>query len=98
MPPGNKAFLLGHGVGTQNYVCLPTGVDAAGVPTFGWKLYTPEATLFNRDTTRQIITHFFSPNPFESGTPVRATWQHSRDTSAVWARALDSSTDPNFLS
>ena len=24
VPEGNHAFLLGHGVGTQNYVCAPT--------------------------------------------------------------------------
>ena len=25
VPPGHKAFLEGHGVGTQNYICLPSG-------------------------------------------------------------------------
>ena len=25
VPGGNKAFLEGHGVGTQNYICLPSG-------------------------------------------------------------------------
>ena len=91
----NRPFLLGKAEGTQNYVCLPAGVDAAGIPTFGWKLYTPEATLFNRDTAKQIITHFFSPNPDEVNTdpftgfhPVRAAWQSSKDTSTVWARTL----------
>jgi hypothetical protein len=24
--PGNKAFLVGHAVGTQNYLCLASGV------------------------------------------------------------------------
>ena len=24
VPEGNHAFLIGHGVGTQNYVCAPT--------------------------------------------------------------------------
>jgi hypothetical protein len=87
---GNQAFLVGHAVGTQNYVCLPSGTG------FAWTLFTPQATLLD-DHGRQIITHFFSPNPVENGT-VRATWQHSRDTSTVWA-ALEGnpSSDPNFV-
>jgi hypothetical protein len=98
---GNKAFLGGHGVGTQNYICLPCPnptTPAASCPDvsgFAWLLFTPEATLFN-DKDRQIITHFFSPNPDENGT-IRATWQHSRDTSTVWAMTIASSTDPNFV-
>ena len=86
--PGNEAFLEGHGVGTQNYICLPCGVGTQtpvcppSSPGFAWTLFTPEATLFT-DRARQVTTHFFSPNPFEKGT-IRATWQHSRDTSIVW--------------
>jgi len=93
--PPNRPFLLGKAEGTQNYVCLPAGVDATGNPAFGWKLFTPQATLFNRDTTRQVVTHFFSPNPDETNAdpltgfhPVRAAWQSSKDTSTVWARTL----------
>ena len=41
------------------------------------------ATLFDAKGG-QILTHFLSPNPSENATP-RAAWQHSRDTSAVWA-------------
>ena len=41
VPEGNKAFFVGHAVGTQNYVCLPSG------NAFAWILYTPEATLFD---------------------------------------------------
>ena len=80
VPAGNKAFLEGHAVGTQNYICLPSGSG------FAWILFTPQATLFN-DDDKQVITHFFSPNPVEGGT-IRATWQHSRDTSTVWAMAI----------
>ena len=78
----------GHGVGTQNYICLPCPnpttpatacPDASG---FAWLLFTPEATLFN-DHGKQLTTHFFSPNPEEDGT-IRATWQDSRDSSIVW--------------
>jgi hypothetical protein len=89
VPAGNQAFLEGHAVGTQNYICLPAGSNVA------WTLFGPQATLFN-DRDRQIITHFLSPNPDESGT-ARATWQHSWDTSSVWAMAIASSSDPDFV-
>jgi len=89
VPVGNKPFLEGHAVGTQGYICLPAGSG------FGWTLFGPQATLFN-DDDRQFITHFLSPNPFEAGLP-RATWQHSRDTSAVWAQMIAFSVDPNFV-
>ena len=62
VPAGNKAFLASHAVGTQNYICLPS------VSGFGWTFFWPQATLFN-DDGRQVITHFLSPNPVESGTP-----------------------------
>jgi hypothetical protein len=55
-------------------------------------LFGPQATLFN-DDGRQIITHFLSPNPDEGGM-ARATWQHSRDTSTVWAKKIASFSDP----
>jgi len=89
VPAGNQAFLEGHAVGTQNYICLPSGAS------FAWTLFGPQATLFN-DYDRQIITHFLSPNPDENGT-ARATWQHSWDTSTVWAMAIASSSDPDFV-
>jgi hypothetical protein len=93
VPPGleveapNEAFLLGHGVGTQNYVCQP----AASLGRVAWTLFTPQATLFS-DQHEQLTTHFFSPNPDEGGIVVRATWEDSRDTSIVWARAIASAT------
>jgi hypothetical protein len=76
--PPNTVFFVGHGVGTQNYVCLPSGDG------FKFKLFTPQATLFN-GLDREVTTHYFSPNPSENGT-IRATWQHSRDTSTVWGK------------
>ena len=97
VPAGNTPFLLGKATGTQNYVCLPAGVDAGGNPAFAWKLFTPEATLFSGEgrDSKQLVTHFFSPNPDEANAdpltsyhPIRATWQSSKDTSAVWARTL----------
>ena len=73
-----ELFLIGHALGTQNYVCLPS---AGG---FAFKLFTPEATLFN-DDAQQIITHFFSVNPNpDDGGAVRATWESSHDSSTVW--------------
>lgn len=87
--PGNEAFLVGYAVGTQNYVCLPSG------PGFAWIFFGPQATLFN-DDEKQLIAHFLSPNPDEGGTP-RATWQHSRDTSTVWAIKIDESFDSAFV-
>src|SRR4030095_11253383 len=89
---GPHAFLVGHAIGTQNYVCAPSGTGVAYV------LFTPEATLFNDDGD-QLITHFFSPNP-ERNPPdpntnpavvadgaIRATWVSSKDGSTVWAKA-----------
>src|SRR5512135_3263127 len=86
VPEGNKLFLGTHSVGTQNYVCKPSGAGVAYV------LFTPEATLSGEDGG-QVITHYFSPNPFEPNTDpkvvangtIRATWQY-RDTSIVWAK------------
>lgn len=98
---GNVPYLVGHAIGTQNYVCLPTSTGVA------FKLFTPEATLLN-DDEGQIITHFFSPNPDEqpnvdpavnaTGT-VRAAWQHSHDGSTFWGVATPDhvSTDARFV-
>jgi hypothetical protein len=90
---GSKAFLVGHAYGTQNYICLPTATG------FAYSLFTPQATLFN-DHFKQLITHFFSVNPnLDDNGAIRATWQDSRDSSAVWAKvALDGiSTDEKFV-
>jgi len=86
---GNTPFLVGHAVGTQNYICLlaPKG--------FAWTFFGPQATLFG-DDGQQLTTHFLSANPDENGT-LRATWQHSEDTSAVWAKAVANSTDPAYV-
>jgi Protein of unknown function (DUF3455) len=97
---GNEPFLVGHGIGTQNYVCLPS---VSGV---AFSLFTPEATLLTGEG-KQITTHYFSPNPSEQNVnpavfaagAIRATWQHSRDGSTVWAQVKDgnASTDPAFV-
>ena len=79
VPTGNKAFRKGDAIGTQGYICL---LSASG---FTWTFFGPQATLFN-EHDEQIITHFLSPNPVETGTPPLATWQDSEDTSKVWGR------------
>lgn len=89
---GSHAFLVGHAIGTQNYVCSPSATSTTGV---AYVLFTPEATLYNDDGD-QLITHFFSPDqdPRDPNTnaavqadgAIRATWQHSRDGSTVWAK------------
>lgn len=91
-PPGNHLFLVGHAVGTQGYVCLPSGTGAS------WTVNSsrPEATLFAGTTGHkvQIINHYLSPDtnpnqfalkplPFGS-----ATWQSSLDGSKVWGQVL----------
>jgi hypothetical protein len=92
----NVPFLKGHAIGTQNYVCLPSSSG------FSWRLFGPQATLFftfnffGSEVPQQITTHFLSPNPSEGGV-ARATWQSSIDTSAVWGRAIASSSDSNFV-
>ena len=84
--PPNEPFLLGRGVGTQNYVCQPT----TSLGRVAWTLFTPQATLFD-DQHEQLITHFFSPNPDEGGI-VRVTWEDSGDTSTIWAQLIASAT------
>jgi hypothetical protein len=87
-----QAFLLGHGVGTQNYVCVAT----TAIGHVDWSLFTPQATLFDV-ADGQLTTHFFGPNPDEGNLLIRAAWEDSHDTSTVWARALKSSSDANFV-
>lgn len=87
VPEGNRAYRMMHAVGTQNYICLAAGQ--------AWTFIGPQATLFDDDGD-PALTHFLSPNPIESGL-ARATWQHSKDASAVWALAIQSSTDPGFV-
>jgi hypothetical protein len=89
VPSHVTPFLEAHATGTQSYVCLPSD------SSFAWRFLAPQATLFN-DDRQQIVTHFLSGNPFESGTP-RATWQSSRDTSAVRALVNGQSSDPTFV-
>src|SRR4030095_16318399 len=54
-PAGNSAFLVGHAVGTQGYVCLPT---VPGASTASWTVNAarPEATLFLRPFRQKLQT------------------------------------------
>jgi Protein of unknown function (DUF3455) len=108
VPAGSKPFLVGHAVGTQDYICLPCPNPSTSMcpnnSGFAWILFTPQATLF-KGNNRQIITHFFSPNPFENNSNsgvladgvIRPTWQDSDDTSTVWAMPVATSSDPAFV-
>jgi hypothetical protein len=90
---GNTAFLIGHALGSQGYVCLPASTGGTS-----WTVNNarPEATLFVNFFGQlvQVITHFASvntnPNDFATK-PVplggNATWQSSFDSSKVWAVA-----------
>lgn len=99
VPSGNKVYLKGAAVGTQNYICLPSASAPSG---YAWTFFGPQATLFfvlpwmQGEIRQQITTHYLSPNPAEGGT-ARPTWQSSLDTSAVWGKAAASSIDPNFV-
>src|SRR5512145_963604 len=90
VPAGFKPILWGHAVGTQNYICAPAATPS-GVD---WLFIGPQATVFSTDG-QQIVTHFLSRNPFQSDA-LHATWQHSRDTSVVWAKKLRGSSDPDY--
>lgn len=85
-----KLFARGHAVGTQNYICAP----AAGGSGVEWRFIGPQATLF--DAGVQITTHFQSMNPSRNN-EIQATWQHSGDTSAVWATRFDGSLDSAYV-
>jgi len=94
-PAGNSVFLVGHAVGTQGYVCLPT---STGASTASWTVNAarPEATLYVNvfDRFEEVVTHFLSPdtNPNQSApNPLPfgdVTWQSSFDSSRVWGQPL----------
>ena len=81
-------FFVAHAVGTQGYVCVVVGA------VYKWVPFGPQATLFD-DAGGQVITHFLSPAPY-SLLP-SPTWQHSRDSSAVWGNVLKMSSDANYV-
>jgi hypothetical protein len=91
VPAGFKLILVGHAVGTQNYICAPAATSSGA----DWVFIGPQATLFGADA-QQIAMHILRRNPAQNDA-LQATWQHSRDTSTVWATKLRGSTDPAYV-
>lgn len=97
VPEGHVPFLKGYAYGTQNYVCLPGSTGLA------WKFQGPQATVFikfrwfNTEVMQQVATHFLSLNPDEDPTVARPVWQSSIDTSAVWAKKIEESSDAPYV-
>ena len=88
VPPEFTPYFAAHAIGTQGYVCV--AVDSV----FSWTPFGPQATLFD-EQSQQILTHFVSPTPYSQ--LLNPTWQHSRDSSTVWAQVSRSSSDPSFV-
>ena len=88
---GNEAFLVGHAIGTQNYICLPSGrrrrLDA---------LHAAGHAVQRRGAAGHRPTSS-APTPYEAGVAVRAAWQHSRDTSTVWGKVTRPPRTPQFV-
>ena len=89
---GLRPFLRGHAVGTQNFICAPAATPSG----LDWLFIGPQATVFDADN-EQILTHFHSKNTFPGG-GIEATWEHSRDTSIVWATRVSGSLDAAYVS
>ena len=78
---GFSLFFRAHAIGTQNYMCLPSGAS------FAWAPIGPQATLFQTffgGFEQQVATHFLSQNPDKAGLP-RATWDVARQQPCVGA-------------
>jgi hypothetical protein len=94
VPAGNVLYLATRAEGTQNYICLP-----AGKKQVAWRFLGAQATLFEfagtGEAPQQITTHYLSVNPVDA--LARPTWQHSVDSSRVWARLRTPSSDPNYV-
>jgi hypothetical protein len=86
-----KPILVAHAIGTQNYICAPVDNELS----YDWVFIGPQATGFG-DQFEQVLTHFQSTNPYSSNL-IQATWQHSHDSSVVWATRMAGSTDPNYV-
>jgi hypothetical protein len=86
-----KAFLKAHAVGTQNFICAPAATPSG----LDWLFIGPQATIFD-DNIEQNLTHYQSKNPVKNDA-IQATWQHSRDSSAVWATRRSGSLDPLYV-
>lgn len=96
VPAGHVLHVRTKATGTQNYICLMGETGPA------WKSLGPQATLFvniqwfGTELEQQVATHYLSMNPEENGL-ARATWQHSIDSSTVWAKAIGTSSDAPWV-
>jgi hypothetical protein len=92
VPAGHSPFFHGYAVGTQIWICFYSGAR------FDWHLFGDQATLFqqSRNGFQQVATHFPTPNPYFNNAPT-ATWQHSQDSSRVWAYPIATSSDPAYV-
>ena len=85
---GSKAFAIGHAVGTQKYVCLPSGAGAK------WVLFGPQATVFDEEGD----SHDALPQPESRREQCSSRHVEGFDrTSAVWALKVEESDDAQFV-
>ena len=59
-------------------------------------VFNSASTQLQRSTV-EVATHYLSPSTTEADTPARATWQSSLDSSAVWAKKIQESSDPAYV-
>lgn len=88
---GFKPFFAARAYGTQNFICAPANTETG----LDWLFIGPQATGFDAEL-EQVLTHFHSYNP-NPGNAIQATWQHSRDSSAVWAVRINGSLDARYV-
>jgi hypothetical protein len=79
---GTVPFLLGHAIGTQNYICQVASTSSTG---YAWTLVAPSATLVD-DKGKQIIAHFGGP-----------TWQANDGSTVVGARVEGVTISPSAI-
>jgi hypothetical protein len=87
-PEDFTPYIAAHAIGTQGYICVADGA------AYTWAPFGPQATLFDEES-QQILTHFLGRTPYSL--LLNPTWQHSRDSSIVWAQVIGSSSDSNFV-
>ena len=99
-PVGNVAFLVGHAVGTQGYVCLPKGTGAS------WTVNNarPRSYSFReplrpgRPDHHPLLSPDTNPNkdaPIHYPSAVRRG--RVPDSSKVWAQVLNGNVNPRRL-
>jgi hypothetical protein len=86
VPAGNRAHLVGHATGTQNYACT------AGTTANVWTFTGPQATLYG-DNGHQIATHFAVPG----STPPVPEWQATDGSTVVGHKLAAATVDPTAI-